>query len=70
MDEPPIPGPSPSSEPHEDILTCEPEPEVAPTQSMEEPFACPTPPHSIITIDNTPVRFPLPPSAKLLSFPQ
>ncbi|MBW0559539.1 hypothetical protein O181_099254, partial [Austropuccinia psidii MF-1] len=37
-DEPPIPGPSPSSEPHEDILTCEPEPEVAPTQSMEEPF--------------------------------
>ncbi|MBW0517016.1 hypothetical protein O181_056731, partial [Austropuccinia psidii MF-1] len=37
-DEPPIPGPSPSSKPHEDIPTCEPEPEVAPRQSMEEPF--------------------------------
>ncbi|MBW0567999.1 hypothetical protein O181_107714, partial [Austropuccinia psidii MF-1] len=36
--EPPIPGPSPSPEPHEDVLTCVPEPEVAPTQSMEEPF--------------------------------
>ncbi|MBW0473492.1 hypothetical protein O181_013207 [Austropuccinia psidii MF-1] len=36
--EPPIPGPSTSSEPHEDILTNEPEPEVALTQSMEEPF--------------------------------
>ncbi|MBW0519730.1 hypothetical protein O181_059445 [Austropuccinia psidii MF-1] len=36
--EPPIPGPSPSSEPPEDILTREPEPEVALTQSMEEPF--------------------------------
>ncbi|MBW0568429.1 hypothetical protein O181_108144, partial [Austropuccinia psidii MF-1] len=36
--EPPIPGPSPSSEPHEDFPTCEPEPEVALTQSMEEPF--------------------------------
>ncbi|MBW0487580.1 hypothetical protein O181_027295 [Austropuccinia psidii MF-1] len=37
-DEPPIPGLSPSSEPAEDIPTCEPEPEVAPTQSTEEPF--------------------------------
>ncbi|MBW0495538.1 hypothetical protein O181_035253 [Austropuccinia psidii MF-1] len=37
-DEPPIPGPSPTSEPPEDILTCEPEPEVARTQSTEEPF--------------------------------
>ncbi|MBW0547861.1 hypothetical protein O181_087576, partial [Austropuccinia psidii MF-1] len=36
--EPPIPALSPSSEPPEDIATCEPEPEVAPTQSMEEPF--------------------------------
>ncbi|MBW0566783.1 hypothetical protein O181_106498 [Austropuccinia psidii MF-1] len=72
-DEPPIPGPSPSSEPHEDILTRESEPEVAPTQSMEEPFACPTPPHSVITIEDMPVGsllsfllplvFPLPPSA-------
>ncbi|MBW0505329.1 hypothetical protein O181_045044 [Austropuccinia psidii MF-1] len=29
-DEPPIPGPSPSSKPPEDIPSCEPEPEVAP----------------------------------------
>ncbi|MBW0563170.1 hypothetical protein O181_102885 [Austropuccinia psidii MF-1] len=36
--EPPIPGPSPSSKPYEDIPTCEPEPEVAPMQSMEDPF--------------------------------
>ncbi|MBW0581464.1 hypothetical protein O181_121179, partial [Austropuccinia psidii MF-1] len=36
--EPPIPGPSPSSKPPEDVLPCEPEPEVAPMQSMEEPF--------------------------------
>ncbi|MBW0501525.1 hypothetical protein O181_041240 [Austropuccinia psidii MF-1] len=36
--EPPIPGPSQSSEPPEDVPTLEPEPEVAPTQSMEEPF--------------------------------
>ncbi|MBW0484277.1 hypothetical protein O181_023992 [Austropuccinia psidii MF-1] len=53
-DEPPIPGLSPSSKPHEDVRTCEPEPEVAPTQSMEEPFACPTPPHSIIIINDMP----------------
>ncbi|MBW0512855.1 hypothetical protein O181_052570 [Austropuccinia psidii MF-1] len=53
--EPPIPGPSPSSEPPEDIATCEPEPEVAPTQSMKEPFACPATPRSIIIIDDTPV---------------
>ncbi|MBW0466512.1 hypothetical protein O181_006227 [Austropuccinia psidii MF-1] len=37
-DEPPILGPSKASEPHEDPLTCEPEPEVATTKSMEEPF--------------------------------
>ncbi|MBW0580647.1 hypothetical protein O181_120362, partial [Austropuccinia psidii MF-1] len=36
--EPPIPGPSPSSQAPEDNTTREPEPEVAPTQSMEEPF--------------------------------
>ncbi|MBW0552618.1 hypothetical protein O181_092333 [Austropuccinia psidii MF-1] len=59
MDEPPIPGPSPSSKPHEDVPTCEPEPAVDPTQSMEEPFARLTPPHSIITIDDTPVGYPL-----------
>ncbi|MBW0518905.1 hypothetical protein O181_058620 [Austropuccinia psidii MF-1] len=35
---PPIAGSSPSSEPHEDVPTCELEPEVALTQSMEEPF--------------------------------
>ncbi|MBW0514293.1 hypothetical protein O181_054008 [Austropuccinia psidii MF-1] len=44
-DEPPIPGPSPSSKPPEDVSTCEPEPEVAQTQSMEESFVPPrTPP--------------------------
>ncbi|MBW0580505.1 hypothetical protein O181_120220 [Austropuccinia psidii MF-1] len=37
-EEPPIAGPSPSSQPPEDVPTCEPEPEVAPTQSTEEPF--------------------------------
>ncbi|MBW0560844.1 hypothetical protein O181_100559, partial [Austropuccinia psidii MF-1] len=36
--EPPIPGPSPSSQPPEDDTSREPEPEVAPTQSTEEPF--------------------------------
>ncbi|MBW0547459.1 hypothetical protein O181_087174 [Austropuccinia psidii MF-1] len=36
--EPPIPGPSQPSKPHEDASTHEPEPEVALTQSMEEPF--------------------------------
>ncbi|MBW0520350.1 hypothetical protein O181_060065 [Austropuccinia psidii MF-1] len=36
--EPPIPGLSPSSKPHKDVLTREAEPEVAPMQSMEEPF--------------------------------
>ncbi|MBW0498626.1 hypothetical protein O181_038341 [Austropuccinia psidii MF-1] len=36
--EPPIPGLSQPSKSHEDALTREPEPEVAPMQSMEEPF--------------------------------
>ncbi|MBW0483524.1 hypothetical protein O181_023239 [Austropuccinia psidii MF-1] len=36
--EPPIPGLGPSSQPPEHVATHEPEPEVAPTQSMEEPF--------------------------------
>ncbi|MBW0547006.1 hypothetical protein O181_086721 [Austropuccinia psidii MF-1] len=40
--EPPIPGPSKASDSqlpsHENNLTCESEPEVAPTQSLEEPF--------------------------------
>ncbi|MBW0488373.1 hypothetical protein O181_028088 [Austropuccinia psidii MF-1] len=35
---PPIPCPSQSSEPHEDTMTCETEPEVAPMQYTEEPF--------------------------------
>ncbi|MBW0505418.1 hypothetical protein O181_045133 [Austropuccinia psidii MF-1] len=41
--EPPIPGPSQSSKSqlpsHEDALTCEPEPEMAPIQSKEDPFS-------------------------------
>ncbi|MBW0570032.1 hypothetical protein O181_109747 [Austropuccinia psidii MF-1] len=53
--EPPIPGLSPSSQPPEDVPTCEPEPEVAPRQSTEEPFSRPATPPSIIIIDNTPV---------------
>ncbi|MBW0519077.1 hypothetical protein O181_058792 [Austropuccinia psidii MF-1] len=63
---PPSNGPSQHNEPriqsldsqvpsHEDISTREPEPEVAPTQSKEEAFACPATPHSVIIIDNTPV---------------
>ncbi|MBW0544882.1 hypothetical protein O181_084597 [Austropuccinia psidii MF-1] len=58
MDEPPIPGLSPSSKPHEDFPNHEPEPEVAPTQSMEEPCV--------------PLRIPPAPlpGAKLPSFPQ
>ncbi|MBW0490147.1 hypothetical protein O181_029862 [Austropuccinia psidii MF-1] len=62
-DEPPVPGPSPSSEPPEDVPTLEPEPEVAPTQSKEDPFACPATPCSVIIINDTPVRSPLPDSA-------
>ncbi|MBW0545710.1 hypothetical protein O181_085425, partial [Austropuccinia psidii MF-1] len=58
--EPPIPGPSSSSQPPEDVPTCEPEPEVAPTQSTEEPFARPSTPHWIIIIDDMPVRSPPP----------
>ncbi|MBW0529789.1 hypothetical protein O181_069504 [Austropuccinia psidii MF-1] len=58
--EPPIPGPSPCSEPPKDVPTCEPESEVAPMQSTEEPFACPATPCSVIIIDDTPVRSPLP----------
>ncbi|MBW0482517.1 hypothetical protein O181_022232 [Austropuccinia psidii MF-1] len=74
--EPPIPGPSPSSKPPEDIPTCEPELEVAPMQSKEEPFGkqllhfltlprfSSTIPSSVIVVDNTPVGAPpLPPIA-------
>ncbi|MBW0471312.1 hypothetical protein O181_011027 [Austropuccinia psidii MF-1] len=53
--EPSIPGQSQPLEPHE------PEPEVAPMQSTEEPFAHPTTPTSIIIIYDTPVGSPLPP---------
>ncbi|MBW0462369.1 hypothetical protein O181_002084 [Austropuccinia psidii MF-1] len=42
--EPPIPGPSSSSEPPEDIPTCEPEPEVIIIDDM--PVRSPTPPPS------------------------
>ncbi|MBW0513143.1 hypothetical protein O181_052858 [Austropuccinia psidii MF-1] len=56
--EPPIPGPSSSSQPPEDVPTHEPEPEVAPRQSTEEPFALPC---SIIIINDTPVGSPPPP---------
>ncbi|MBW0487299.1 hypothetical protein O181_027014 [Austropuccinia psidii MF-1] len=59
--EPPIPGPSQPSKPHEDALTCRPEPEVAVMQSMEEPFACPATPASIIIINDTPFGSPTPP---------
>ncbi|MBW0511917.1 hypothetical protein O181_051632 [Austropuccinia psidii MF-1] len=71
-DEPPIPGPSPSSKPHEDILTCEPEPEVAPTQSMEEPFGPLDPPlpnsATFHSYPGDPSHFPREPN--LPSFPQ
>ncbi|MBW0570378.1 hypothetical protein O181_110093 [Austropuccinia psidii MF-1] len=53
--EPPIPGLNQSSKSHEDTSTCEPEPEVALTQSMKDPFACPATPCSIIIIDDIPV---------------
>ncbi|MBW0564055.1 hypothetical protein O181_103770 [Austropuccinia psidii MF-1] len=72
--------PSPSSPPPEDVPTCEPEPEVAPTQSTEESFARRATPRLIIIVDDTPVGSPLPvpprtptppPSgAKPLSFPR
>ncbi|MBW0487094.1 hypothetical protein O181_026809 [Austropuccinia psidii MF-1] len=58
--QPPIPGPSQPSKPHEDTFTREPEPEVAPMQSMEEPFACPATPALVILIDDTPVGSPPP----------
>ncbi|MBW0582568.1 hypothetical protein O181_122283 [Austropuccinia psidii MF-1] len=69
-DEPPIPGPSPSSEPPEDLPTREPEPEVAPTQSTEESFARPGTPHSIIVIEDTPVGSPPPPPPSSSPTPQ
>ncbi|MBW0483685.1 hypothetical protein O181_023400 [Austropuccinia psidii MF-1] len=58
-DEPPISGPSKPSEPHEDALTFEPEPEVALMKSTEEPFACPATPASINIINNMPIGSPL-----------
>ncbi|MBW0469213.1 hypothetical protein O181_008928 [Austropuccinia psidii MF-1] len=61
--EPPNPGLSPFYEPPEDVATCEPEPEVASTQSMEELFDCPATPCLVLIIDNTPFRsLTLPPS--------
>ncbi|MBW0525005.1 hypothetical protein O181_064720 [Austropuccinia psidii MF-1] len=61
--DPPIPGLSPSSEPPEDIPTCEPEPEVALMQSTEESFACLATPCLVIIIDDMPVGSPLPNSS-------
>ncbi|MBW0472538.1 hypothetical protein O181_012253 [Austropuccinia psidii MF-1] len=62
--EPPIPGLSQASDfqlaSHGNNFTCEPEPEVTPTQSLEEPFACPATPLSFIIINNLPVKTPLP----------
>ncbi|MBW0460903.1 hypothetical protein O181_000618 [Austropuccinia psidii MF-1] len=54
-DEPPIPGPSQPSKPHEDASAHGPEPEVAPTQSMEEHFDTPS---TVIIIDDTPFGAP------------
>ncbi|MBW0469042.1 hypothetical protein O181_008757 [Austropuccinia psidii MF-1] len=85
--EPPIPGPSKSSKSqvpsHDDALPHEHDPEVAPTQSMEDCFAHPTTPFSITIIKNMLVSSPrdpsncpqepnglLAPGAKLPSFPQ
>ncbi|MBW0547440.1 hypothetical protein O181_087155 [Austropuccinia psidii MF-1] len=67
--EPPISGPSPSSQPPEDNMTCEPEPEVAPAQTMEEHFAPPATPCSIIIIGDTPVGYPPPPPSHPVSPP-
>ncbi|MBW0530035.1 hypothetical protein O181_069750 [Austropuccinia psidii MF-1] len=50
----------PSSEPPEDVPTCEPQPEVAPTKSMEEPFAHPATPHLVIIINDMHVGSPPP----------
>ncbi|MBW0573053.1 hypothetical protein O181_112768 [Austropuccinia psidii MF-1] len=62
--EPPIPGAGQASDSqlpsYENYLTCEPEPEVVPTQSSEDPFASPATPRSFIIINDMPVRTPLP----------
>ncbi|MBW0534483.1 hypothetical protein O181_074198 [Austropuccinia psidii MF-1] len=58
--EPPIQSSESQVASHEDISACEPEPEVAPTQSTEEPFARPATPPSVIIIDDTPVGSPPP----------
>ncbi|MBW0527342.1 hypothetical protein O181_067057 [Austropuccinia psidii MF-1] len=69
--EPPIPGPSTPSEPHEDAWTREPEPEVAPiffcfsvpnfpSPLLQPSAACLATPASVIIIDNTPVGSPPP----------
>ncbi|MBW0478985.1 hypothetical protein O181_018700 [Austropuccinia psidii MF-1] len=62
--DPPIAGPSQFSKSqvpsHEDTSACEPEPEVPPTQSTEDPFSCTSTPRSVIIINNTPVASPTP----------
>ncbi|MBW0490331.1 hypothetical protein O181_030046 [Austropuccinia psidii MF-1] len=57
--EPLIPGPSKAPEPHDNPLTREPEPELAATQSTEEPSTFPATPASIIIIDAMPIGSPL-----------
>ncbi|MBW0501945.1 hypothetical protein O181_041660 [Austropuccinia psidii MF-1] len=58
--EPPIPGSSPSLNPHEDLSACEPEPEVALKHSLEEPF---------VIIYNMPFGSPPPPPPCLILNP-
>ncbi|MBW0496764.1 hypothetical protein O181_036479 [Austropuccinia psidii MF-1] len=67
--EPPIPGSSQAQDSqvlsNDNNFTCEPEPEVAPVQRMEENFDFSATPRSFIIINDMPARFPLP-----LLFPQ
>ncbi|MBW0478955.1 hypothetical protein O181_018670 [Austropuccinia psidii MF-1] len=58
--DPPIQSSESQVPSHEDISAHEPEPEVAPTQSTEEPFACPSTPQSVIIIESMPVGSPVP----------
>ncbi|MBW0543675.1 hypothetical protein O181_083390 [Austropuccinia psidii MF-1] len=53
---------------HEDKdLTCEAEPEEAPAQSMEEPFAHRTTPPSVIIINDTPIGSPPPSTSAVVT---
>ncbi|MBW0467338.1 hypothetical protein O181_007053 [Austropuccinia psidii MF-1] len=69
--EPPIPAPSPSSKPHEDLSDCEPEPKVAPRHLLEETFGYSSHYSCLVIItDHTPVgSSPIPnPSPPVPSF--